>query len=57
MNEVMAKQYEGMGTKEGGQAHLAASLGADPSNPPDFLTKDYSQLMQKVDEKAKQTRG
>ena len=57
MNEVMAKQYEGMGTKEGGQAHLAASLGADPNNPPDFLTKDYSQLMQKVDEKAKQTRG
>ena len=57
MNEGMAKQYEGPGTKESGQAQLAASLGADPSNPPDFLTKDYSQLMQKVDEKAKQTRG
>ena len=57
MTEVMAKQYEGVGTKKGSEAHLAASLGADPSNPPDFLTKDYSQLMKKVDEKAKQTRG
>ena len=57
MNEVMAKQYSGDGTTEGGQAQLAASLGADPNNPPDFLTKDYSQLMQAVDKKAKQTRG
>ena len=56
-HEIMARQYEGSGTKEGGQAQLAASLGADPSNPPDFLTKDYSQLLKKVDEKAKQTRG
>ena len=57
MNEVMARQYGDMGTKESSQAHLAASLGADPSSPPDFLTKDYSQLLKKVDEKAKQTRG
>tara|TARA_R110002020_G_scaffold138967_3_gene309582 strand:+ start:80 stop:508 length:429 start_codon:yes stop_codon:yes gene_type:complete len=56
MTEVMTKQYEGMG-QNGSSAQLAASVGADPNNPPDFLTKDYSKLMKKVDEKAKQTRG
>ena len=56
MNEVMSKQYDGIG-QNSSPAHLAASVGADPNNPPNFLTKDYSQLMKKVDEKAKQTRG
>ncbi len=55
MNEVMAKQYEGQGMDSGQQ--LAASMGVDPNNAPDFLTKDYSKLMKAVDKKAKQTRG
>ena len=56
MNEVMAKQYEGMG-QQGSAAHLAASVGADPNNPPDFLTKDYSGVLKAMEKKAKQTRG
>jgi len=55
MNEVMSKQYQGMGA--GTSAELPASLGINPNEAPDFLTKDYSQLMKAVDKKAKQTRG
>ena len=56
MNEVMAKQYEGVG-QQNTTAHLAASVGADPSNPPDFLTKNYSGVLKAMEKKAKQTRG
>ena len=55
MGEVMAKQYQGQGQEPGAQ--IAASMGVDPNNTPDFLKKDYSKLLKKVDEKAKQTRG
>jgi len=55
MNEVMAKQNASNG--QNNKSNLAASLGVNPNNPPDFLTKDYSQILKKVDEKVKQTRG
>jgi hypothetical protein len=56
MGEIMSKQYEGVG-QQNSAAHLAASVGANPSNPPDFLTKNYSEVLQAMDKKAKQTRG
>ena len=50
MNEVLSSQYND--TMNGSQA---------PVNPNDpmsqFLNKDYRQVLKKVDEKAKQTRG
>ena len=56
MTEVMSNQYKDI-APGGSAAELPASLGVNPNNAPDFLTKDYSQLMKKVDEKAKQSRG
>ena len=54
MNEVMAKQYQGQGQEPGAQ--IAASMGVDPNNTPDFLKKDYSKLLKAMDIKAKEKR-
>ena len=55
MTEVMSKQYSGMAA--GTAAELPASLGVNPNDAPDFLTKDYSKVLKAMDKKAKQTRG
>tara|TARA_Y100000034_G_C6670235_1_gene294190 strand:- start:123 stop:548 length:426 start_codon:yes stop_codon:yes gene_type:complete len=57
MNEVLQSSYEDIMDDNGDSGNLAASMGVDPNNAPDFLTKDYRTLMKKVDEKAKQKRG
>ena len=51
MNEVLSSQYSD--TMNGQQ-----SVAVNPNDPmAKFLNKDYRQVMQKVEEKAKQTRG
>ena len=55
MGEIMSRQYENQGMDSGQQ--LAASMGVDPNNAPDFLTKNYSGVLKAMDKKAKQTRG
>ena len=32
-------------------ANLAASMGVNPNEAPDFLTKDYSKVMKAIDKK------
>ena len=50
-NEVLSSQYGDMMN-----GNTSAPVSVDGKTP-DFLTKDYSQLLKKVDEKAKQKRG
>ena len=51
MNEVLTSQYSD--TMNGSQ-----QVAVNPNDPmAQFLNKDYRQVLQKVDEKAKQTRG
>ena len=51
MNEVLSSQYSD--TMNGAQ-----STAVNPNDPMSkFLNKDYRQVLQKVEEKAKQTRG
>ncbi len=51
MNEVISSQYSD--TMNGSQ-----QVAVNPNDPmAQFLNKDYRQVLQKVDEKAKQTRG
>ena len=50
-NEVLSSQY---GDMMNGNTNAPVSVDGQT---PDFLTKDYSQLLKKVDEKAKQKRG
>tara|TARA_Y100000593_G_scaffold94084_1_gene191539 strand:+ start:4578 stop:5003 length:426 start_codon:yes stop_codon:yes gene_type:complete len=56
IGEVLSSAYSD--TPNGGDnGNLAASMGVDPNNAPDFLKKDYRKLMKAVDEKSKQKRG
>ena len=50
MNEVLGKSYGDMMSDKPNR-NLAASMGVDPNNAPDFLTKDYSKLMKTIDKK------
>ena len=52
MSEVISKQYEG--TDQDGSTQQSVNP-RDPMSQ--FLNKDYRQVLKKVDEKAKQTRG
>ena len=56
MNEVLGKSYGDM-MSNSPNGNLAASMGVNPNDAPDFLTKDYSGLVKAMDKKAKQTRG
>jgi len=56
MSEVVGKSYGDMMSDKPND-NLAASMGVNPNDAPDFLTKDYRSLMKKVDEKTKQKRG
>ena len=50
MNEVLGKSYGDMMTDKP-NGNLAASMGVNPNDAPDFLTKDYSKLMKAIDKK------
>ena len=51
MNEVMASQYGDMMNGNGSNQNLATSMGINPNDAPDFLTKDYSAVMKAIDKK------
>ena len=50
MNDVLNKSYGDMMTDKP-NGNLAASMGVNPNDAPDFLTKDYSKLMKAIDKK------
>jgi len=50
MNDVLQSSYgDMMGDKPNG--NLAASMGVNPTDAPDFLTKDYRKVMKAIDKK------
>ena len=50
MGEVLGNSYgDMMSNKPNG--NLAASMGVNPNDAPDFLTKDYSKVMKAIDKK------
>ena len=54
VHDVMSSQYGDMmnsSTPQLNNGNLAAQMGVDPNNAPNFLTKDYRKLMKKVNEK------
>ena len=50
MNDVLANSYSDM-MSDNSNGNLAAEMGVNPTNAPDFLTKDYRAVMKKIDEK------
>ena len=50
MNDVLTKSYGDM-MSDNSNGNLAAEMGVNPTNAPDFLTKDYRAVMKKIDEK------
>ena len=55
MKEILGKSYGDMMSDDSdlSNGHLAASMGVDPNNAPDFLTKDYRKVMKAINEKKK----
>ena len=52
MNELVGGQYSDMmDNSSQPNSNLAASMGVDPNNAPDFLTKDYRKVMKAIDKK------
>jgi len=50
MNDVLAKSYgDMMGDNTNG--NLVAEMGVDPNDAPEFLTKDYRNVMKAIDKK------
>ena len=50
MNEVLGKSYGDMMTDKP-NGNLAASMGVNPNDAPDFLKKDYRKVMKAIDKK------
>ena len=50
MNEVIGKSYGDM-MSDSPSGNLAVSMGVNPNDAPDFLTKDYRKLMKTIDKK------
>ena len=50
MNDVIGKSYGDM-MSDKSSGNLAASMGINPNEAPDFLTKDYSKVMKAIDKK------
>ena len=50
MNEVLGKSYGDM-MSDSSNGNLAASMGVNPNDAPDFLTKDYRKVMKALDKK------
>mgnify|MGYP001166430574 CR=1 FL=1 len=55
MSDVLSNSYKDLMNDDSANTNgnLAASMGVNPNNAPDFLTKDYSKLMKTIDEKNK----
>ena len=52
MNEVMGESYgDLMSDTSQPNGNLAASMGINPNEAPDFLTKDYRKVMKAIDKK------
>ena len=58
LNDVLQSSYGEMMSddSENPNSDLASSMGVNPNEAPDFLTKDYRALLKKTEEKAKQKR-
>jgi len=50
MNDIVGKNYGEM-MNGGSNTNLASSMGVNPNDAPDFLTKDYRAVMKAIDEK------
>ena len=50
-NEVVNKMGYGDLITDNSTGNLAADMGVDPNNAPDFLTKDYSEVMKALNKK------
>ena len=59
MNEVIGKSYGDMMNDDSDKpnVNLAASMGVNPNDAPDFLTKDYRNVMKAIDKKKGITNG
>ena len=53
MNELAGKNYSDMinDDSDSSNGSLAAEMGVNPNNAPDFLTKDYRSVMKAIDKK------
>ena len=51
VHDVMSSQYGDMMNGNGSNQNLATSMGINPNDAPDFLTKDYSKVMKAIDKK------
>ena len=53
MKELAGKNYSDMINDESDSSNgsLAAEMGVNPNNAPDFLTKDYRSVMKAIDKK------
>ena len=52
MNELVGKSYgDMMSDTSQTDGNLAAEMGVDPTNAPDFLKKDYRAVMKAIDKK------
>ena len=50
MNDVLTNSYSEL-MSDNSNGNLAAEMGVNPKDAPDFLTKDYRAVMKKMDEK------
>ena len=50
MNELVGGKYGDM-MSDSPSGNLAVSMGVNPNDAPDFLTKDYRKLMKTIDKK------
>ena len=51
MNDVLQSSYGDMMNDSQPNGNLAASMGVNPNDAPDFLTKDYRAILKAVDKK------
>ena len=50
MNDVLTNSYSEL-MSDNSNGNLAAEMGVNPKDAPDFLTKDYRAVMKKIDDK------
>jgi hypothetical protein len=53
MGELVGNSYKDLMNKDNVNGSLAAEMGVNPADAPDFLKKDYRKVMQKINEKQK----
>ena len=56
MGDVLSSAYSDT-SNNNPNGNLAAEMGVDPNNVPNFLTKDYRAIMKAVDNKIKDKNG